>query len=137
PFGLQELAAGVDHVVTRERHGGLAMGKLELEDDLMPSTEADLRNEFEHAAETIVIKRRDGVTVRSEAASPVAQGFRIMQAQYLEIRSQQPGPLDRRHHLAERRDVAARKDVFSDPGIGVSRGGGLADEVQAAPPRRG
>ncbi len=41
-----------------------------------------------------------------------------------------PGFLDRRHDLGDRRNVAAREDVFLDPGRGAARAAGTADGMK-------
>ena len=56
--------------------------------------------------------------VRSEAPLPMAKRVGIMQPQHLDISSQQARTFNCRHHLAERRAIGAREDVFANPGIG-------------------
>ena len=41
-----------------------------------------------------------------------------------------PALFDHRHHFGQGRDVAAREDIFADPGIGGARPVGAADRVQ-------
>ena len=59
----------------------------------------------------------------------MAQGFGIMQAQDLDIRSPQTAFLDDGQNLAQRRAIAAGEDVFRDPGIGHAGPCGAADGV--------
>ena len=44
--------------------------------------------------------------------------------------TRRPGALDRRQDLRQRRNVAAREDVFADPGIGDAGAFGAADRMQ-------
>ena len=86
--------------------------------------------ELEHAAEALVIERGNRIPVRCEAPPPVAKRFGIMQPEHLNIGSQQARTFDRRHHLAERRAIGAREDVFANPGIVDLRAVPLTDAVQ-------
>jgi hypothetical protein len=77
--------------------------------------------ELPHAEEARVVQCLDLALRRSGALIPMRQRLRIMEPQHLKIGEPEPGPLDRRSDLAQRRDMAAWEDVFRGPGIGSTR----------------
>ena len=73
---------------------------------------------FPHPGKALVVEPHGFFASRHEAFAPCLQRLRIMQPQDLDVADQKSGPLDRRQDLRKRGDVAAREDVFCDPGIG-------------------
>src|SRR5262245_10970215 len=120
-------------VVARQRHAVDALGQLDLEHHVTVRAEGDLAADqikLPHAAEALVIDRADAVAMLVEAAAPLAQRFGIVQTQDLDIRDPQASALDDRQNFGERWDIAAREDVFADPGTGGAGTVGAANRVE-------
>src|SRR5262249_30255310 len=103
------------------------------EDHQVLVTEGHFRGgqiEFPHAEEAVIIKSLDLLAVSEEALAPRLEGLGIMQAQDFNIAHQQPSALDRRQYLWKGRYVAAREDVFGNPGIGIAGAVGSSDRMQ-------
>src|SRR5579883_1326195 len=86
--------------------------------------------ELPHPAEAVVIEVGERSAIGEEALAPMAQRRGIMQAQYFEIGQPKPAALDDRRNVRQCRDIAARKDVPSDPGAGEARPAHPADRME-------
>ena len=120
-------------VVARDRNHALPLGQLDLEYHHVLLAERHLRRreiEFPHAQKRCVVDLLHLLAMREEALAPVLQRLGVVQPQDLDVGDQQPGALDRRQHLGQRRDVAAGEDVFGDPRIGDAGPFGAADRMQ-------
>lgn len=148
---LRRLAGPVAHLVHGERLLGLAdivaghrqhvvpARQLDLEvDEVLPAERGFRAGEVElpHAAEAFVVDRLDLVAVGHEALAPRLQRLGIVQPQDFDVGDREAGALDMRHHLRQRRDVAAGEDVLADEGVGGGRRRGAADGVQQHHPVR-
>src|SRR3546814_16485868 len=90
----------------------------------------------------------DLLAILVEAALPLAERLRIVQAQDLQVRHPQAGPLDRREGFGQGRAVAAGEDVLAQPLVraagrlhpadGMDQGDAVVDEqfltLREAPP---
>ncbi len=101
----------------------LVPGELDLEIHQVPVAERDLRADqvvLPHPAEALVVDRLHPVALGEEALAPLAERHRVVHPQDFHVGDLEAGLLDRRHHLGDRGDVAAREDVFLDPDIGIA-----------------
>src|SRR6185437_5228093 len=108
-------------------------GELNLEVHVAVEAEGDLRAgqvELPHPAEALIVERADALAVGVEAGAPGTQGLGIVQAQDLDVGHPQAKALDDRHDFRQGRYVAAWKNVFAYPGIGVARPVDAADRVE-------
>ena len=125
------VAAG-EHVVPRQRGGGLVAGELELPDHVVEVAErvfAAGEVEFEEAAEAFVVEGGDGVAVGVEAAAPVADGFGVVEAEDFDVRGDEFLVFDGAEDFGEGGGVAAGEDVAGDPGVGDGGAVAAADGV--------
>src|SRR5215469_13603429 len=89
-------------VVARQRYRALMVRKLHLKYHVPLATERKLGTtevELEHTAEAFIVERSDRVAIGGEAAAPVAQCLRIMQAQYFNVGGDQSALLHARQHF--------------------------------------
>ena len=86
--GANKAVLRTGDVVAGQRHGGLLVRELDLEDRKAAVAETQFtarQIEFEHAAEALVIERGNRIPVRCEAPPPVAKRFGIMQPEHFNI----------------------------------------------------
>jgi len=86
--------------------------------------------ELPHPAETLVVGRFDLVPVAVESAHPFGDLLGVMQAENFEIGDLESDLLDRGQRFRQGRSVAAREDIFAQPGIGRARLLHAADGVE-------
>src|SRR5271163_2466618 len=111
----------------------LALGELELENHVAVDPERGLRTcqiKLPHAAEALVVHCFSLVAVGEEALAPDPQRVRIMQSKNFDVGHEQPRSLDRGHHFRNAGDVAAREDVFLNPGVGITGRVATSDRMQ-------
>ena len=89
---------------------------------MLPSTRNEVSEsgeiELPHPAEALVIELGRFVAPRHEALTPGSERVGVVQPQDFDVGHVQAGALDSRQHLGKAWNVAAREDVFPDPGIG-------------------
>src|SRR6202166_2785273 len=120
-------------IVARRRRDAFVLGQLDLKYDHVAAAECHLgagEVELPHPHEALIVKPHHLVAVGKETLAPGFERLGIVQLQNFDVADQKAGALDGRQHFGQRRDVAAREDVFGDPGIGDAGRAAAADRVQ-------
>src|SRR5215469_18815821 len=133
-------ALPIEHVVPGEGYSGDGFGELHLEHHQILAPKGNFRSDevhLPHPTKTLVIDRSNAVAISLETPAPRAEGLCVVQAQDFEIGDPEAQPLDGRQYLRKRRNITARKDVFSNPRIGRSWPVLAADRVQQRDAVRG
>ena len=90
--------------------------------------------ELPHTTEALVVELGDLGAIGGKTAPPGAKGIRIVKPQHLDIGDPQTPLLNHRDDFRERRRIAAREDVFSQPRVGRAWSATTPDRVQDGNP---